>query len=212
MLLLVCKDQSIQDHWGGGLESVSSTFETVFNAEGLIGLIESDKPSHVLLDLEVEGLEREALVPLLEQFSSVSFFVMSARPSPEEGVVLVGAGARGYGNRLMHPEVLQQAMQVIYSGELWLGSELILHLIKNTRLNGTQLPDKSAESKGGKLELLTNREKEIALRVGDGKTNKAIAYDLGITERTVKAHLSTIFRKTDTRDRLQLALLAKGHG
>ena len=212
MLLLVCKDRGIRDHWSGGVGSISDAVKTVFNADGLISLIESDKPSYVLLDLESEGLEREALVPIIEQFSSVGFFVMSARPSPEEGVVLVGAGARGYGNRLMHPEVLQQAMQVICSGELWLGSELILHLIKNTRLNGTHLPEKEGDSEVGKLELLTNREKEIALRVGDGQTNKAIAFDLGITERTVKAHLSTIFRKTDTRDRLQLALLAKGHG
>ncbi|MES9812798.1 MAG: helix-turn-helix transcriptional regulator [Candidatus Thiodiazotropha sp.] len=57
------------------------------------------------------------------------------------------------------------------------------------------------------LSKLTDREREIAQLVGSGDSNKVIAKKLDITERTVKAHLSSIFRKTSTKDRLQLGLL-----
>lgn len=60
------------------------------------------------------------------------------------------------------------------------------------------------------LAALTEREKEIALLVSKASSNKRIASRLDVTERTVKAHLSSIFRKTNTHDRLQLALLLNG--
>jgi DNA-binding NarL/FixJ family response regulator len=57
---------------------------------------------------------------------------------------------------------------------------------------------------------LTQREYEIATLVGNGETNKQIARRLDITERTVKAHLTEVFRKLDIADRLKLALIVKG--
>ncbi|TAN79521.1 MAG: response regulator transcription factor, partial [Gallionella sp.] len=57
---------------------------------------------------------------------------------------------------------------------------------------------------------LTRREHEIATLVGNGESNKQIALRLAITERTVKAHLTEIFRKLDVADRLRLALLVTG--
>jgi DNA-binding NarL/FixJ family response regulator len=57
------------------------------------------------------------------------------------------------------------------------------------------------------LSLLTSREKAVAELVAAGKSNKEVARDLDITERTVKAHLSAAFEKLQVRDRLQLVLL-----
>ena len=56
------------------------------------------------------------------------------------------------------------------------------------------------------LDTLSAREREVAEAVAEGLTNKQVAARLGITERTVKAHLATVFEKTGVRDRLQLAL------
>ena len=58
--------------------------------------------------------------------------------------------------------------------------------------------------------MLTAREREIALQIGGGSSNKTIAQRLGITERTVKAHLGSAFAKLGVHDRLQLALLVTG--
>ena len=59
------------------------------------------------------------------------------------------------------------------------------------------------------LENLTRREYEIAMLVGKGESNKKIAQHLAITERTVKAHLTEIFRKLQISDRIKLALIMK---
>jgi DNA-binding NarL/FixJ family response regulator len=62
----------------------------------------------------------------------------------------------------------------------------------------------------GRLVYLTEREREIAALVGSGGTNKQIARQLDISERTVKAHLTEVFRKLGIADRLKLALLLAG--
>ncbi|MET0119285.1 MAG: response regulator transcription factor [Sedimenticola sp.] len=187
------------------MKDTAGEIETVFSIGELQKLLEKGASDIVLLDLDTKDLKSEDVRGLISANPAVSFFVFSAIPKPEEGVVMISAGARGYANRLMHPEVISQAVQVVRTGELWLGSELILHLIKGSA--GTETTEKPGEEK---LQSLTGREREIAELVARGESNKRIAYDLGITERTVKAHLSTIFKKTETRDRLQLALLVNG--
>ncbi len=61
------------------------------------------------------------------------------------------------------------------------------------------------------LSILTEREKEVTQAVITGASNKEIARQLDITERTVKAHLSAIFQKLDVRDRMHLMLVVRGH-
>ena len=60
------------------------------------------------------------------------------------------------------------------------------------------------------LAALTKRELEVARLVANGSSNKEIARQLGITERTVKAHVGAVFQKLNVRDRLQLALIVSG--
>ena len=69
--------------------------------------------------------------------------------------------------------------------------------------------DKTAADSEKKLENLTTREKEIANLIAQGQSNLEIAANLEIAERTVKAHVSSIFQKLGLRDRLQLALLVR---
>ncbi len=67
--------------------------------------------------------------------------------------------------------------------------------------------EKAASNSGKILKTLTNREREIADLVAQGQSNLEIAFNLDISERTVKAHLSSIYEKTKTGSRLNLALL-----
>jgi DNA-binding NarL/FixJ family response regulator len=124
-----------------------------------------------------------------------------------QGVALARAGVRGYGNCWMHPVTLSQSASLIQSGELWLGQEVIQHLIRGLAEGGVAaaVPNPAAVQR---LADLTTREHEIARRIAGGENNKQIGNELGITERTVKAHLGNIFQKTGTKNRLQLALLA----
>ncbi len=135
--------------------------------------------------------------------------VFSSVHEPEEGVRFIKAGARGYANRYMHPDLLPQALGLIEAGEIWLGPELVLHLIReNAPVNGHASAAAEKLSTNSLGDLIA-RERDTATRVAQGKSNKVIASEPGVTERTVKAHLSSIYRKTGARDRLQLAMLIR---
>ncbi len=128
--------------------------------------------------------------------------VLSNLPGNEEGLMAFSAGAAGYCNALAIPAVLQQVATVVEQGGLWVGQDLMQRLF--TALTARAAPVQTA------LAALSTREHQVAQAVARGGTNKEIARAMGITERTVKAHLSAIFEKLGVRDRLQLSLLVNG--
>jgi len=125
--------------------------------------------------------------------------VLSNVPSEEEGLAALRHGAAGYASSLASIENLRQIALVVENGGIWVGEALKTHLLGIFKpLMGGQ-PDN--------LESLSPRQREVAVAVATGATNKEVARALAITERTVKAHLSTIFEHLGVRDRVQLALL-----
>jgi len=127
---------------------------------------------------------------------------MTAIENPQEARRALEAGASGYVHYLAVPQVLEQVGQVVAAGGMWLGADLMRQLVLAT---ARILP--AASSPQVDLSLLTSREKAVAELVAAGKSNKEVARDLDITERTVKAHLGAAFEKLQVRDRLQLVLM-----
>jgi DNA-binding NarL/FixJ family response regulator len=132
----------------------------------------------------------------------VSIIVLSDTPSDQEALAAFSAAARAYCNSHATPEVLLQVASVVEQGGLWIGESLMQRLVQATAGIAPAVP-KSAPTWETKL---TEREREVAKVVASGASNKEVARQLGITERTVKAHLTTIMDKLGVRDRLQLAL------
>lgn len=133
---------------------------------------------------------------------------LSNQLDQEEGLTCLEAGASGYTNALSNPEVLRQIAMVVENGGLWVGPELLGRLRTSLgRMQPNQLRNIEA-----RLAALSPREREVALAVAAGASNKEVARDMGITERTVKAHLTAIFERLGVRDRMQLALLVNGTG
>jgi DNA-binding NarL/FixJ family response regulator len=133
---------------------------------------------------------------------------LSNRVDQEEGLTCLEAGASGYTNALANPAVLRQIAMVVENGGLWVGPELVARLRNSlARMQPNQLRNIEA-----RLAVLSPREREVALAVAAGATNKEVAREMGITERTVKAHLTAIFERLGVRDRMQLALLVNGGG
>ena len=128
--------------------------------------------------------------------------VLSNLPSNEEGLTAFSAGAAGYCNALAIPAVLRQVSTVVEQGGLWVGQDLMQRLF--SALTSRAAPGQTA------LTALSSREHQVAQAVARGGTNKEIARAMGITERTVKAHLTAIFEKLGVRDRLQLSLIVNG--
>jgi len=99
---------------------------------------------------------------------------------------------------------LQQVSQVVEVGGLWLGVDLMRQLVFATANIIQAIPEKSH------FDSLSAREQDVAKAVAEGKSNKEVARELDITERTVKAHLSAVFEKLKVRDRLHLVLVLSG--
>lgn len=137
--------------------------------------------------------------------AGVGVIALTAKESAAEARSILEAGASGYVHYLAAPELLVQIAQSVAAGGVWVGAELMRQLI----LASTRAVP-STPVAGADLSLLTSREKAVAELVAAGKTNKEVARDLAITERTVKAHLGATFDKLKLRDRLQLALLFSG--
>jgi two-component system nitrate/nitrite response regulator NarL len=145
-----------------------------------------------------------AFAELRKAVPSGRFFLLSNQPNEEEGLAFLKAGIAGYGNTYISPGRIAEAVRIIAGGGVWLGQQVIQRLILET---AARAKEQAAPDDAQKLAGLTKMERKVAALVAQGETNLEIAADLKITERTVKAHLTSVYEKTKTGNRLSLALL-----
>lgn len=141
-------------------------------------------------------------------------FLIIGTDWPEENQIkaLVN-GASGYCDESESPTLLVQAVNSILKGDIWIQRHLVPKVIGALiLLNAShkeqakqQIPIESIKA----FQSLSSREQDVAEMIRLGKKNKSIAADLNISERTVKAHLTSIFKKLNVSDRLHLAILMK---
>lgn len=131
--------------------------------------------------------------------------VLSNTPAPQDTMVALRAGARGYAHAWANESILQQVALVVENGGIWVGPDMMENLIKLSAARNTDQPTQP----GVDWSLLSVREMQVAEAVQTGASNKEIARQLNITERTVKAHLTGVFHKLNIRDRLHLAICLK---
>jgi DNA-binding NarL/FixJ family response regulator len=118
-------------------------------------------------------------------------------------IALLKLGARGYFDQQLPLQKLDFAIEGILHGEVWIERHVISGLIDE--LNQVVVPAMT-EQQHMALASLTPKEHEVATLVSHGATNKMIANQMVISERTVKAHLTTVFHKMTISDRLSLAI------
>ncbi len=155
---------------------------------------------------------------LTAMFSSASarFLVVGKDWSENKQINALVHGAAGYCGESEPPKLLVQAVTSVLKGDIWIQRHLVPRVIGTLvkmKPEHTQAVDshKSIES-SALLATLSLRESDVANMVRDGENNKAIANALEISERTVKAHVTSIFKKLDIADRLHLALYLKEYG
>lgn len=208
MILLASDDATLMDRWAIAIGGRGTLVRRVTDMAAVEGALAGRQPAVLLLDLALCDSAGAAGIAELRTFSPGTHIVaMSRQPSDDEGVAVLRAGARGYCNVHIDQRLLAKAVSSVQNGEVWVGRRLVDRLVA---LVGSAARPDAPQDDVADLELLTAREREIARLVGSGHANKAIAARLGITERTVKAHLGAVFSKLDVHDRLQLALLITG--
>ncbi len=145
-----------------------------------------------------------------KQQPSTNLIICTDVPSAEEGMQVLQSGADGYVNTYITESLFKEVIHAVTAGNIWAGPDLLQTLLKNL-LHKTSATVKESTSVGGEkaFEGLSEREKEVLSVLVNGASNKEIARELEITERTVKAHMSSIFQKTGAPDRISLILMVK---
>ena len=158
------------------------------------------RPDILLLDINMPKMNGiEVLEALKAKKDPVKVLILTVHSEVEYLVKAVDIGANGYILKDSGSVELKQAIMDIINNDSYIQPSLIPAL--NSRLINRDM-DKE------KLKSLTKREVEILAQVASGMFNKEIANNLGISERTVKNHISNIFTKIDVSDRTQAAVFA----
>lgn len=158
----------------------------------------------VVLDADLPGISAWQSSDWQAAVSKLKVVVASMHPGDQEGQRVLMAGAVGYVHAYMPVAGIEQVLRHVVAGEIWVGHSMLsrmIHQISQRIPAGTGL---------GWAEGLTAREQEVAQYVALGHGNQSIADSMGISERTVRAHLSAIFEKLNVPDRLSLALRVHG--
>jgi DNA-binding NarL/FixJ family response regulator len=157
------------------------------------------RPDVVLLDLVMPRMDGvEATRRLRELVPDTRVLVLTSFAAEDQVMDAVRAGAAGYLLKDVEPADISAAIGAVHRGDAFLHPEAAAHVIAAVHHDG-QVPG---------VEQLTARERDVLALIGEGRSNREIAQELTVTEKTVKTHVSNILRKLGVRDRTQAALIA----
>jgi len=169
------------------------------DGHGAIAAAARLRPDVVLLDLVMPRMDGvEATRRLRELVPDARVLVLTSFAAEDQVVDAVRAGAAGYLLKDVEPADISAAIRAVHRGDAYLHPEAAAHVIAAVHQDGH----------AATLEQLTPRERDVLALIGEGRSNREIARDLTVAEKTVKTHVSSILRKLGVRDRTQAALIA----
>lgn len=161
-------------------------------------LINSFKQDDSIILIHCLNIEQEQ--KYIETLISKQYDVIlcSDLPTSKEAITWFKKGIKGYLNSHANPKRIKQAIGTVATGNIWLGKSIMQAMIESTYRP-------PLENEGWKR-LITKKETITLEHLLSGKTNKEIANQMYISERTVKSHVSNLFKKFNAKDRLALVL------
>jgi two-component system nitrate/nitrite response regulator NarL len=213
-VLVIDDHPLVQEGVSAALESLADDVKVMAarDAEqGLATAAENPDLDLVLLDLALPGMSGFNLIGKLhERLPSLPVVVLSALEEPENVRHAINAGAMGFVPKSAATRVLIEVLQQVLEGNVTVPLALqssgppVSHALPGA----TDSPSASEPD----VALLTLRQLEVLSRVCQGKTNKQIATELGLSEKTVKAHVTAIFKVLGVVNRTQAVLVARRVG
>jgi len=165
-------------------------------------------PDILLLDLAMPRLPGlEVLRELARAQHAVHVILLTAKIEKTQLLEALQLGARGILLKDSAPQDLLKAIHAVAAGQYWMGQSAVASLVEAVNLLNEQAAPNQRKTFG-----LTPRELQMVAAIVEGRTNKDIAEKFSISEDTVKRHLTNIFDKVGTSNRLELALFAINHG
>ncbi len=154
----------------------------------------------LLLDLHMPGASGfSGLVFVRAHYPSVPVVVVSGNEEPNVMRRAIAHGASGYIPKSTSPERMREAIQAVLDGEVWLPPEVQAEQHKLTA-------DEADIAK--RIRDLTPQQFRVLMMLADGLLNKQIAYELGVSEATIKAHMTAILKKLGASNRTQAVVAA----
>lgn len=191
------------------IHAISNTFVTKATIETdcfeatCEALLEHPDADLLLLDLHMPGnCGFLGLIQLRKQYPTLPIVVISASDDVDVIKRVMAFGASAFIPKSAHPAEIGKALSAVIDGELW-----VAPAIRNQVMNQQQhQPDLDLASKVAEL---TPQQYKVLFYLTEGWLNKQIAYDLHISEATVKAHITAIFRKLGVTNRTQVVIQAQ---
>lgn len=173
------------------------------NGQDALEKVEQLQPDVVLMDLIMPVMDGiEATKQIKGKFPQVKVIMLTSFADQDHVLPALRAGAEGYQLKDIEPDELVKTIKGAYQGQKQLHPQATNLLLSHVTVDETKKDDYAD------FEQLTPREKDVLEQISLGKSNKEIAADLFITEKTVKTHVSSILSKLDLHDRTQAAILA----
>ena len=192
-----------------GAEEIALVGEAADGSEVAHAVAEHE-PDIVLMDIRMPGMDGLAATELVrEQAGAPEVIVLTTFEADDYVVRALRAGASGFLLKDTPPADIVRAVRTVAAGEPMLSPTITRRLIGHVR-----------DSEGGdrkryareQLDRLTEREREVAAAIGQGKPNAEISRELYMSVATVKAHVSRVLEKLELNNRVQIALLAHDAG
>ena len=170
------------------------------NGDEAVTQARSVQPDVILMDLVMPGMDG---VETMRQLSAAGVdskvIVLTSFAEDEQVLAAVKAGAAGYLLKDVQPQELGNAIRTVHAGDAQLHPSIASKLMREVATAGSRHKEADA---------LTARELDVLKALARGMSNKEIAAELGVAEKTVKTHVSSILRKLQVADRTQAALYA----
>lgn len=211
-VLVIDDHPLVQEGVAAALEALGHDVDVIAAADseqGLAAAAANPDIDLVLLDLALPGMSGLGVISALHQrLPSLPVVVLSALEDPENIRNAISAGAMGFVPKSAQTRVLIEALQQVLEGNVSVPSTL--GSAPNLATGGAA----TGPGTGGEpdVALLTLRQLEVLSRLCQGKTNKQIATELGLSEKTVKAHVTAIFKVLGVVNRTQAVLVARRIG
>ena len=158
------------------------------------------EPDLVLLDLNLPGASGfSALVHVRAQYPLIPILVVSAHEETSIIQRAIAHGAMGYIPKSAHPSLIGEAIRHVLEGEIWLPPNFPPNMNFDPRA-----ADETALAE--RIQSLTPQQFRVLMMVAEGLLNKQIANELDVSEATIKAHVTAIFRKLGVQNRTQAVL------
>lgn len=201
-MILLSTSLSLQKH----LRQCLDGHEEVVIASTLKGIPDTGVGTADVVVVHASMFGGDAADGLIEQLTAgpARVAIASDAPSVEEFLRVSALGARAYVNAYMADLHYLQMLQMVRAGQTW----VVPPILDNALALARRAEAPSRQLAG--LELLTPREREVAMDAVGGRANAEIAERLGIAEPTVKVHLGRVFKKLEVKNRFELAVKLQG--